>query len=133
MPVIRPILVVQPTLRGFRLMGVAAAYATGAWMAWALPPVVALTTWCVFAAVGGVGAFAYELWARRHYGNTSRASRPLILLQGFLLWPALIPEAIEGVLVDAGVLAPSGAAATALARERAASFESTTPPSDPRT
>lgn len=123
------ILVVQPTLRGFRVMGVAAAYATGAWMAWVLPPVVAFTTWGVFAAAGGVGAFAYELWARRHYANTSRAPRPLILLQGFLLWPALIPEAIEGVLVDAGVLAPSGAAATALERERAASSAA---PSDPR-
>ncbi len=112
------VLVFSPSLRGFRIMGIGLAYVTGAWMAWALSPVVALTTWCVFAAVGGVVAFAYELWARRHYANTSRRPRPLIMLQGFILWPALVPEAIEGMLVDMGVLSPSGAAAIALEMER---------------
>lgn len=37
--------------------------------------------------------------------------RPLVLLQGFLLWPTMVPEAVEGVLIDAGVLEPSWNAA----------------------
>jgi hypothetical protein len=49
----------------------------------------------------------YELWARRRYAGTGRAPRPLILLQGFILWPALLPGAIEGMVVDAGLLPPS--------------------------
>ncbi len=33
---------------------------------------------------------------------------PFVLVQGFLLWPGMIPDAIEGVLIDLGVLDPSG-------------------------
>jgi hypothetical protein len=100
--------VFNPVLRGMRLMGTISAYAVGAWMAFTLPPVVAVTTWCVFAAAGGVVAFAYELWARRRYAGTGRTPRPLVALQGFVLWPAMIPDAAEGMLVDLGILAPSG-------------------------
>ena len=102
-------IVFNPVLRGFRIMGVAVAYCVAAWMAFALPWVVAATTWCVFAVAGGVFAFAYELWARYRYRGTGRRERPLVLIQGFLLWPALVPDAIEGILVDMGVLAPSAA------------------------
>jgi hypothetical protein len=102
--------VFNPAIRGIRTMGIVTAYAVGAWMLLVLPPVVAIGTWCVFASAGGVIAFAYELWARRRYAGTGRAPRPLILLQGFLLWPGMIPDAIEGVLVDTGVLEPGGPA-----------------------
>ena len=101
-------IVFNPVLRGFRIMGVALAYAVAAWMAFALPWVVAATTWCVVAVAGGVFAFAYELWARYRYQGTGRRERPLVLIQGFLLWPAMVPDAIEGILVDMGVLDPSG-------------------------
>ncbi len=101
-------IVFNPVLRGFRVMGVALAYCVAAWMAFALPWVVAITTWCVFAVAGGVFVFAYELWARYRYKGTGRKERPLVLIQGFLLWPAMVPDAIEGILVDFGVLEPSG-------------------------
>jgi hypothetical protein len=100
--------VFNPSLRGIRTMGIATAYATGAWMLFALPWAIALGTWCMFATAGGVIAFAYELWARHRYAGTARTPRPLILLRGFLLWPGMIPDAIEGVLVDTGILEPSG-------------------------
>jgi hypothetical protein len=100
--------VFNPVIRGFRLMGLACAYAILAWMLYALPWRVALTTWCAFATVGGVVSFAYEWWARVRYAGTGRVPRPLVLLRGFLLWPAMIPDAVEQVLVDLRVLEPSG-------------------------
>jgi hypothetical protein len=72
---------------------------------------VALVTWCIFASFGGAVAFTYELWARRRYRGTGRADRPLVMLRGFILWPTMVPEAVEGVLIDAGVLEPSWRAA----------------------
>jgi hypothetical protein len=101
------LVVVNRAMRGLRAFGLLMAYGVGAWMLVALPGRVAMVTWCVFAAAGGLGVFGYELWARRHYAGTGREPRPLILLQGFLLWPAMLPEAIEGMLVDAGLLPPS--------------------------
>ena len=99
--------VMNAGLRGVRWMGLALSYGVLAWMAIALPWLDAAVTWGVFAVAGGAVALAYELWARRRYRGTGRALRPLILLQGLLLWPALLPDAIEGMFVDAGILPPS--------------------------
>jgi hypothetical protein len=96
--------VMNPALRAMRTMGLVSAYAVGAWMLYALPLRVALTTWTVFAAGGGALILLYELWARYKFSGTGRKPRPLILLQGFILWPALLPDAVEGMLVDLGVL-----------------------------
>lgn len=94
-------------LRGVRYMGLALSYLVGAWMLVELPWREAMVTWCVFAAAGGAVSLLYELWARHRYRGTGRAPRPLVLFEGFLLWPAMLPDAIEGMLVDAGVLPPS--------------------------
>ncbi len=104
-------IVVNRAMRALRICGLALAYGTGAWMLATLPWKVAVTTWLLFAAMGGLIVFAYELWARRRYAGTGRQPRPLILLQGFLLWPAMLPDAIEGMAVDAGLLPPSPAGA----------------------
>jgi hypothetical protein len=103
-------LVFNPVLRSIGIMGLVVAYSVGAWMALTLPWRVAAITWGVFAVSGGVISFAYELWARHRYAGTGRAPRPLVLLRGFLLWPSMIPAALEGVLVDAGVLPASAPA-----------------------
>ncbi len=100
-------LVFNPVLKSIRVIGIGTAYAIAAWMAITLPWRVALATWCLFAAFGGAVALAYELWARWRYRGNGRKPRPLILLQGFVLWPTMVPEAVEGVLIDAGVLDPS--------------------------
>jgi len=101
------LLVFNPVLRSVRVMGIATAYGIGLWMLFILPWRVAVATWCVFAVFGGAVAFVYELWARFRYRGRGRQPRPLVLLQGFLLWPTMVPEAVEGVLIDAGVLEPS--------------------------
>ena len=105
--------VMNQALRAVRWMGLALSYGAGLWMALQLPWLEVVVTWCVFAAAGGAIAMAYELWARRRYRGTGRRPRPLVLLQGFVLWPMMLPEVAEGVLVDAGILQ-----ATAPAEER---------------
>ena len=101
-------IVFNPAIRGIRTMGILSSYAVGIWMLIVLPARIAIGTWCVFASAGGMIALAYELWARRRYAAAGRKPRPLILLQGFILWPGMIPDAIVGVLVDTGILEPSG-------------------------
>jgi hypothetical protein len=101
------LLVFNPVMKSIRVMGMIAAYGIGVWMAITLPWLVALVTWCMFAAFGGAVALVYEVWARRRYADTGRANRPLVLFEGFLLWPVLVPDVVEGVLVDAGVLEAS--------------------------
>ena len=83
------------------------AYAIGLWMVITLYWQVALATWCIFAAFGGAVAFLNAPRARYGYRGTGRKDRPLVLLRGFVLWPTMVPEAFEGVLIDAGVLEPS--------------------------
>jgi hypothetical protein len=100
--------VFNPVLKGIRRMGLLTAYGVAALMFVFVPWKVALATWTVFAAFGGAFTFVYELWARMRYGAFGRAPRPLVALQGFVLWPAMIPEVIEGILVDVGVLQPGG-------------------------
>lgn len=100
-------LVFNPVLRSIGVMGVVTTYAIGVWMLITLDWRVAVVTWCVFATVGGAVAFAYELWARWRYRGSGRSDRPLILLRGFLLWPTMVPEAVEAALIEAGILEPS--------------------------
>ncbi|MCU0634352.1 MAG: hypothetical protein MUE41_05725 [Gemmatimonadaceae bacterium] len=99
--------VVNRAMRGMRLMGLITTYGIGAWMLVSLPWKVAVVTWCVFAALGGLVVMAYELWARRRYAGTGRTDRPLILLQGLVLWPSMLPEALEHMVVEIGLLPPS--------------------------
>jgi hypothetical protein len=113
-------LVFNPILRGIGIMGIVTAYGIGVWMAIILPWHVALSTWCVFAAFGGAISLGYELWARHHYKGTGRTPRPLVLVQGFILWPTMIPQALEGMLVDAGLLKAGGGVTAADAGRSAA-------------
>ena len=98
---------VNRAMRGMRILGLITCYGFGALMLIVLPWKVAVVTWGVFAAAGGAVVFLYELWARVRYAATGRKPRPLILLQGFVLWPAMIPDAVEGMVVDAGILPPN--------------------------
>ena len=105
-------IVVNRAMRGLRLCGLALAYATGAWMLVALPWKVAVTTWLVFAAAGGLVVLGYELWARRRYAGTGRKPRPLILLQGFLLWPIPVTSAETGACCRMSPKRPSTSPST---------------------
>jgi len=90
--------------RGMGIMGLVLSYAVLGWMVFALPWREVVATWGVFAALGGVLTVGYELWARRRYRETGRTPRPVIRLEGILLWPSLIPDAVGQMLNDAGFL-----------------------------
>lgn len=90
--------------RGMGTMGMLLSYAVLVWMLVDLPWRDALTTWAVFAAIGGVVVFVYELWARRRYAGQQRAPRPLIRIDGIVRWPALVPDAFGLILNDLGFL-----------------------------
>lgn len=90
--------------RGMGTMGMLLSYAVLIWMLVDLPVRDALTTWAVFALLGGCISFVYELWARRRYADRVRTPRPLIRLDGIVRWPALVPDAFGLVLNDLGIL-----------------------------
>ena len=90
--------------RGMGTMGMLLSYLVLAWMLYDLPVRDALTTWALFAVAGGCVMFVYELWARRRYAGTGRASRPLVRLEGVVRWPAMVPDAFGLVLNDLGIL-----------------------------
>ena len=98
--------------RGMGSMGMLLSYAVLAWMLYDLPWRDAFTTWAVFAAAGGCVVFAYELWARRRYAGTPRKPRPLVRLEGVVLWPAMVPDAFGLVLNDLGILPADGRSET---------------------
>jgi hypothetical protein len=90
--------------RGMATMGMLLSYSVLVWMLLDLPPRDALTTWALFAGVGGVVMFVYELWARRRFRGTGRVPRALVRLDGIVRWPAMVPDAFGLVLNDLGIL-----------------------------
>ena len=90
--------------RGMGTMGMLLSYGVLAWMLYDLPWRDALTTWAIFAALGGLVAFVYELWARRRYAGTERMPKALVRLEGLLRWPAMVPDAFGLLLNDLGIL-----------------------------
>ena len=89
---------------GMRLLGMVLSYGVLCWMIVALPWREAAATWGLFAAAGGVLSVVYELWARGRYAGTGRRPRRLIRLEGVVMWPAMIPDAVGLMVNDAGIL-----------------------------
>ena len=90
--------------RGMGIMGLVLSYGVLAWMLYDLPLREAVVTWSVFAFFGGALTVVYELWARRRYAGTDRRARRLLRLEGLLLWPAMIPDAVGLMMNDLGII-----------------------------
>ncbi len=90
--------------RGMGIMGLVLSYGALAWMLYDLPLREAVVTWSVFAFLGGALTVVYELWARRRYAGTDRGARRLLRLEGLLLWPAMIPDAVGLMMNDLGII-----------------------------
>lgn len=90
--------------RGMGWLGLLLSYAVLVWMLIDLPWREAAVTWGVFAALGAALTVPHELWARRRYAGTGRTPRPLIRVEGVLLWPSMIPDSIGLMLNSAGIL-----------------------------
>ncbi len=90
--------------RGMGIMGLVLSYGVLAWMLYDLPLREAVVTWGVFALLGGGLTVVYELWARRRYAGTDRRARRLLRLEGLVLWPAMIPDAVGLMMNDLGII-----------------------------
>lgn len=90
--------------RGMGIMGMVLSYGVLVWMIVDMPWRDVLATWSVFAVFGGALTMVYELWARRKYAGTGRASRSVVRAEGFFMWPAMVPDAVGLMLNDAGII-----------------------------
>ena len=90
--------------RGMGIMGMILSYAVLVWMGIDLPWRETAVTWSVFALFGGALTMLYEFWARRKYAGTGRAPRTILRIEGIVLWPAMVPDAVGLMLNDAGII-----------------------------
>ena len=97
---------IKQPVRGLRNLGILACYILAVVMLIRLRFVSALVTWCAFGLAAGIVYSFYELVA---YGRDKSPDRKLGLsfshiILGPLAWPIMIPEAIEYLLAEFGVL-----------------------------
>ena len=97
-----------PGIRGWRNLGWMACFVIGTFMLVTLPLRVALATWSVVGFVSGLLYYCYGCYSRLTAKPEEDISwpRPSTILHGLLLWPIMLPEAIEYWLADRGVLRP---------------------------
>lgn len=95
----------QP-VRGLRNLGILACYLLAVVMLVRLRFVAALVTWCVFGVAAGVIYSFYQLvsYARDQSPDKQLGLSFSHFIHGPLAWPIMIPEAIEYLLADLGVL-----------------------------
>jgi hypothetical protein len=99
-------LTIKRPVRGLRNLGILACYILAVVMLIRLPFVTALVTWCVFGLAAGIIYSAYQLLA---YARDKSPDRKLdvsvsTFVHGPLAWPIMIPEAVEYLLAELGVL-----------------------------
>ena len=95
-----------PGIRGWRNLGWLACFVLGAVMAFMVPWRVALATWATAGVFSGLVYFVYELLAFVKTKDKSSAAKPspAALVHGLLMWPIMLPEAIEYTLAELGIL-----------------------------
>ncbi|MFC0682702.1 hypothetical protein ACFFGH_33140 [Lysobacter korlensis] len=96
----------RPHIRGWRNLGLLAGYLAGVAMFIVLPWRESLSTWAVPGVLGGVLYFAYELVSYLHTTprEPNARPRPAALVHGLFLWPVMLPEAVECLLAELGIL-----------------------------
>jgi hypothetical protein len=93
-------------VRGWRNLGWLACFVLGVVMVFALPWRIACATWAIAGVFSGLVYFAYELFAYAKSEGKSAVSRPnpVTVVHGLVMWPIMLPEAIEYFLAEAGIL-----------------------------
>lgn len=97
---------IKRPVRGFRNLGILACYILAVVMVIRLPFVTALVTWCAFGLAAGIIYSAYQLLA---YARDKSPDRKLdvsvsTFIHGPMAWPIMIPEAVEYLLAELGIL-----------------------------
>lgn len=97
---------IKQPVRGLRNLGILACYILAIVMLIRLRFISALVTWCAFGIAAGVIYSFYQIVA---YARDKSPDKKLGLsfshfIHSPLAWPIMIPEAIEYLLADLGVL-----------------------------
>lgn len=95
-----------PEARGWRNFGWLACFILGVAMVFVLPWRIACATWATAGIFSGLVYFAYELFVYGKAQDKTEVSRPnpVTVLHGLAMWPIMLPEAIEYLLAEIGVL-----------------------------
>ncbi len=105
-----------PGIRGFRNLGISAAYVLVVVFLFIAGWRAALVTWAVFGVAGGLIYISWEILQRVR--APAQEEKPGVslspLVHGLLAWPIMVPEAVEYALAELGVLRtpPPGAPQT---------------------
>jgi hypothetical protein len=95
-----------PGVRGWRNFGWLACFILGVAMVFVLPWRIACATWATAGVFSGLVYFAYELLVYVKAQDKTKVSRPnpVTVLHGLAIWPIMLPEAIEYLLAEVGIL-----------------------------
>jgi hypothetical protein len=95
-----------PGIRGYRNLGILAAYILLIVMLIRVPFTSALVTWCTLGVSGGLVYIAYELLVRIRASEKEEKPRVSFghVIYGNLMWPVMVPEAVEYILAELGIL-----------------------------
>jgi hypothetical protein len=99
----------NPGIRGWRNLGWLACYGIGAFMMYELTLLVALATWSLAGIFSGLVYLGYELFVYAKAGDKTGVSKPdlFVIVHGLAMWPIMLPEAIEYLLAESGILKPT--------------------------
>src|SRR5438034_1217814 len=124
----------KPGMRGFRNLGILASYVLVVVFMFVAGWRSALVTWAVYGVAGGVIYICWEILQRLR--SAAGEQKPGVslspLVHGLFAWPIMVPEALEYVLAEVGILrAPPAAPAKGIAEPGAApNGGPATPPGD---
>jgi len=93
-------------VRGWRNLGWLACFILGVVMLFVLPWLSALVTWAVAGLFSGLVYFGYESFVYLRAKDKTKTAKPnpVTIVHGLLMWPIMLPEAIEYLLAELGVL-----------------------------
>jgi hypothetical protein len=99
----------RPQIRGWRNLGVLVGYVLGIAMFTISPWRQSLATWAAMGLLAGTFYLIYELIAYLRLTEKTPDARPKLqlLVHALLLWPVMLPEALEYLLAELGVLKPA--------------------------
>ena len=99
-------LTIKQPVRGLRNVGILACYILALVMVIRVPFTAALVTWCAFAVAAGIVYSAYEFFAYVRDKDPQKKLNVSLstFIHGLLAWPIMIPEAVEYLLAELGII-----------------------------
>jgi hypothetical protein len=96
----------SPRIRPLRNLGIVGQYLVGFVAPFFVGLLPAIVTWLAMGLVGGLIYFLWEIWCYFAEGRKGGDSfpRPISIFHGLVIWPIMIPEAIEYAGAELGIL-----------------------------